>query len=80
MEDIIWAIIKTRAVATESSCKCFFKARFLDIYRDNNHIVYYNFCQQYKDYFAIVKTIKPTCIFLQHFFSKIVSIFTGNSI
>ena len=38
------------------------KARFLDVYHRKFHIDCYNFCQQYEDYFATTRAIRPTRI------------------
>ena len=39
------------------------KANFLDVYREKSHMDCYNFCQQYKDYFATVGAMGLTRIF-----------------
>lgn len=62
VQDIIQAIIKVRLVAAESLCKHLFKICFFDIYKSDNHMVCYNFCQQYKDYFAIAQAKRPNHI------------------
>lgn len=41
----------------------FFKACFPNIYKRNNHIAWYNFCYQYKDFFAISKVKRLNYIF-----------------
>lgn len=62
VQDIICAIMKTRLATAESPCERLFKTCFLDIYRSNNHIAYYNFCQYWKDYFATAKAKGPNRI------------------
>lgn len=42
--NIIWTLLEARPITKKDPCKRLFKARFSDFYRDNNHIVYYNFC------------------------------------
>lgn len=66
--NIIWIIIKAKLAVVEGSCKHFFKARFSNIYRGNNHIACWKFCQQYKDYFTITKVKRPNCILFAAFF------------
>ena len=46
------------------------KARSLDIYHGKFYIHCYNFCQQYKDYFAIVGATGPTRIFFNTSFFR----------
>lgn len=62
IQDMIPIIIKTRPAAMKSLCKCFSKAHFYGIYKSDNYIACYNFCQQCKGYFAIAKAKKPTYI------------------
>lgn len=45
VKNIIQEIIEARFTATKSPYKYYFKARFPDIYRSNNYMAYYNFCQ-----------------------------------
>lgn len=52
VQDIIWAVIELKSMATEDSSEHFFKICFLDIYKSINYIVCYNFYQQFKDHFA----------------------------
>lgn len=55
-------MMKTRLAAVKNSWKHLLMVRFLDVYRNDNHIAYYNFCQQYKDYFVIAKAKRSNCI------------------
>ena len=38
----------------ENPCKRPIKTQFPDVYRSKNHLKYYNYFQQYKNYFAIL--------------------------
>lgn len=68
VQDIICEVIKIRPSIAEDLCKCLFKAFFANIYRDDNYIICYNFCQKYKDYFAIVGAKRPNHILFTAFF------------
>ena len=46
-------------------------AKSTDIYCDTSYIEYYNFCQQCKDYFAIVRATKPNQIPFAAFFLEL---------
>lgn len=37
--------MEARVAAAKSSYKRLLKAQFFDVYKSDNHIVYYNFCQ-----------------------------------
>lgn len=47
--------MKARLAAAESSCKHFVKIQFPDVYKSDDHMAYYTFCQQYKDHFGIIR-------------------------
>lgn len=55
-------------MAIKAPYKCFLKAYFLDIYRNNNQIACYNFCQQYNNHFAITGAKGSNCIPFAIFF------------
>lgn len=44
-QDIIYIVIKARLMAIKGPCKHFFKAIFSDVYKNDNHMTYYNFDQ-----------------------------------
>lgn len=60
--------MKTRPIATKGFYERAFITHFFDIYKDDNYMTYYNFCQQYEDYFAIAKAKRPNCITFAAFF------------
>lgn len=45
VQDIIQKILEAWLRAIKGPCDSFLKARFSDVYRGNNHMAYYNFCQ-----------------------------------
>lgn len=55
--------MKAKPTAVEGIYKHLFKACFLNVYKNNNDIASYNFCQQCKDYFAIVRANRSNRIF-----------------
>ena len=67
-------MMEAKPTAIEGPQKCPFKARFPDVYRGDNHMACYNFCQQCEDYFATVGTKRPNCIpFAASFFQDRIS-------
>ena len=54
--------MEARTVATEGPRERLLKARFSDIYRGDNHMACYNFCQQCKDHFATAGVKGPNRI------------------
>lgn len=44
------------------------KAKFPNVYYGKTHMKYYNFCQQYENYFAIIGAIETNCILFAAFF------------
>lgn len=68
IQDIIWAVMKTRLAAAKIPYECFLKARFFNIYRSDNHMACYNFCRQCKDYFTTTGAKKSNCISFAVFF------------
>lgn len=72
--------MEARPATVEDSCKHLFKARFPNVYKDNNNIVCYNFCQKCKDYFATVRAKKPNYIPFVVFFLQNWISFARNSI
>lgn len=66
--------MKTRPAAAKSPCEFFLKARFPNVYRGDNYIACYNFCQQCKDNFAIAGEKKPNnSFFASSFFQDLIS-------
>lgn len=55
IQEIICIVIEARFTAVKGPHECFLKAYFFDVYKNNNKIVCYNFCQQCKNYFAIAR-------------------------
>lgn len=68
MQSILRALIEARLTAAKFSYKRFFKARFSDLWKSDNHITCYNFCQQCKDHFATAGAKKPNHISFTIFF------------
>lgn len=68
VQDIIQTVLKIRLAAEENPCQYSLKARFLDIYKNDNHMACYNLCQQYKDYFAMARAKKLSRILFVAFF------------
>lgn len=68
IKDIIGAIIEVRTATAKDFYKHLLKVCFLDVYRDDNYIACYNFCQQCKDNFPTIKIKKPNHIFFAVFF------------
>ena len=60
--------MEARLAAKKSPCERLLKVRFPDIYWSDNQMAYYNFCQQYKNYFAIAGAKKLNCISFAAFF------------
>lgn len=52
MQNIIRIVMEAKTAATKSPQKRLLKAGFLDIYRGDNHMACYNFCQECKGHFA----------------------------
>ena len=59
VQGIIQTVIEASTVAKEGPRGHPLKARFPDVYRGDNHMACYNFCQQCKDHFATVGAKGP---------------------
>lgn len=75
--DNLWLILKillkVKSFATtlllKKSQNKFLKTQFPNIYQSKTYIEYYNFCQKFKDYFAIAQVMNRNCIsFVESFF------------
>lgn len=62
IQDIIWAAKKARPAAAKNSCEHPFKVCFSNVYKNDNQMAYYNFCQQCKDHFATARVKRPNRI------------------
>lgn len=61
-------VIEARPAIAKGLFKHFFKARFFDVYINDNYLACYNFCQQCKYYFATIGAKAPNCILFVAFF------------
>ena len=68
LQKIFKLILKAHISLFDGSCKKPLKAESSNIYCDKFHMEYYNFCQQFKDYFSIVKVKGLNYIFFAVFF------------
>ena len=68
VQDIIQTVIETKPAAIKDPQKCLQKAWLPDVYRSNNHMACYNFCQQCEDYFTTARAKRPDCIPFAAFF------------
>ena len=57
IQEIICAVIEARPMAVKNPCKCFFKAYFFDVYKNNNQMACYKCCQQCKEHFSIARAL-----------------------
>ena len=62
LQRIFKTILKARALPSDGPREKPLKARSPDIYYGKSHMECYNFCQQYKDHFAIAEAKDPNCI------------------
>ena len=62
--------MKARPIAAEALREHLLKARLPDIYKSDNHMACYNFCQQCNDHFATVGAKKPNRILFAAFFFR----------
>ena len=62
VQDIIQTVMGVKPAATKGPRERPLKARLPDVYRGNNHMACYNFCQQYEDHFATAGVKRLTCI------------------
>ena len=62
--------MEAKPATTKDPRKRRFKARLPNIYRSDNYMVSYNFCQQCKDHFATAKAKKLNHILFGVFFLK----------
>lgn len=62
IQDIIGTVLETKPIAIKSPYKRSFKARFSNIYKSDNHMSCYNFCQKCEDNFTTVGAKRPNRI------------------
>lgn len=62
MQDIIRTMMEAKPATTEGPQERPLKARLPDVYRGDNHMACYNFCQQCKDHFATAGAKRPNRI------------------
>lgn len=61
-------MIETRLIAVEVFYERPLKARFFDVYKNDNYMTHYNFYQQYEDFFTTAKAKQTLYIFFIAFF------------
>lgn len=62
--------MEARPAAAKGPNERFLKEQFPDMCRGNNYLACYNFCQEYKDYFATGRAKGPNCIPFAIFFLR----------
>lgn len=68
IQEIIRTVMEARSATVKGPRKRLLKARFPNIYGSDNHLVCYNFYEQYKDYFATAGAKESNCILFVAFF------------
>ena len=70
VQDIIQTVMEVSTIAKEGPQERPLKARFPNVYKGDNHMACYNFCQECEDYFATAGAKGPNCIPFAAFFFR----------